>query len=1024
MHSLIITYGSAGWRARKILIEDLLKERPGPPHLYNDVLILVPVARLKRTYGRLLLDIVRQRFDCEAISQPDIQPLHLFLQRLFAHSRGPTLIDETGRLVLLEWLVKEYVADRPAFGKTAGLIAPSLAAAVADMIEEFGGAGVTPDRLAGMIADSDFSDKPQVRLLTDVYFQYEKTLADKGLVDPAGMLRILAETFDPSWLAGYRRVIIDGIHQTTDLEAAVLRKIAASANCTVLIEAPTAESLRSAREYHPLRLVREFAGKLGLAPGEPSEPVDPETEFLSASVFPAASFAEAAAAAPASFSRDIRLLSAINMREEVSLIARAVKDSLRSGTAPDAILVAFPSVDEYGPLAEEIFRDYGIPYNRALGRQLSSSPVATSLIALLQAVQDDFSGAALLRIFGSPFLRYGNDRSLAPALDRLMRGQRILNNRERWLAAARFHAADQDGKNIVTAPLTELFSVLDPFRTKDAIPLADWMDRLAGLIAWSGLAERVGLIKGPLNTNLQAFRKLSETLASLSHAGRQFPGYRSTFDEWLFLLKKTLMHTRFQVPPDDEGGVQVLGLEESASHAWSEIYLGGLIDGKFPQRRGQNIFLPEATLETLGIRLLEQTRLKAAYHFYRLLLSAPRVTLTWPENQGDRPVVASPFLVELKALELAGLLNRGVDKREKLQFSLRPEDARSVPELAKAVAVDGAESLDGLFRTELPGLENICAALAQPPGPPPMQMPPSDRRTFSVTELDDYLNCPYDYHVRRILGIEPLEEVTEDISPRDRGSRVHGILKLFYEEWRDPVTDDSRSRARDLLFSLADKAFQRDADTFRNRRENEHFRSTIAERFLSSEIECWALGFRPVYLERKIDAFPIVLTDGTNATLTAKIDRIDADDKGNFIIVDYKTGNYPQPANGIDQKIFQLPVYALMAMRAFAGKSPALHKPVGLAYYDLAGKFGKVARDVVLYDKDAGYGHPSVKPKASPKSAVEFQQILDLSMQKARTAAEKIIAGEYPSQPQDKNRCGFCANRMMCKQDEESYQEQ
>ena len=93
-----------------------------------------------------------------------------------------------------------------------------------------------------------------------------------------------------------------------------------------------------------------------------------------------------------------------------------------------------------------------------------------------------------------------------------------------------------------------------------------------------------------------------------------------------------------------------MGLSESRGLAWNEIYFGGLIDTKFPQRLPQNIFLPEATLESLGVRTIERSHLTAAYHFYRLLLSAPKVTLSYSEIEEDRPTVPSPFLEELAPL--------------------------------------------------------------------------------------------------------------------------------------------------------------------------------------------------------------------------------------------------------------------------------------------------------------------------------------------------------------------------------------
>ncbi len=322
------------------------------------------------------------------------------------------------------------------------------------------------------------------------------------------------------------------------------------------------------------------------------------------------------------------------------------------------------------------------------------------------------------------------------------------------------------------------------------------MERLNRLVVWSKLASRVLLIKGPLNSNLQAHKKLEETFASLTAAGRLFPEYHYTFGEWFFLLRKTLMHVRYQVPPDDEGGVQVLGLGETMGHAWTAIYLGGLVDTKFPQRLPQNIFLPESTLEPLGIRTLEKARLTASHHFYRLLLSAEKVTLTWPENEGDRATVASPFLSELTPLKRAGLVNRGIERTSGIQFSLKPEDSRSISELAKAVGSRGrVAGIEQVLSADIPNMAAIRSAYDFDPSSVARALLSLSKKTFRVTELDDYLQCPYDYYVKHVLRLKPLEEVTEDISPLDRGSTVHGILHSFYKEWDRPVTAESRNEA-------------------------------------------------------------------------------------------------------------------------------------------------------------------------------------------------------------------------------------
>ena len=1025
MRTLVVPYGAAGWSEKVRILEGIVARTAGPPYVYNDVLVLVPSARLRRTYGRLFLDLVERMHGARALVPPDIQTLHQFFQRLGGLHLPCRLIDENARLVLIEGITKTLLAGTASVGGPQDILAPSLSAAVADMIEDLGAAGISPERLSTVIEQTDLSDKFQARLIADAYARYEAALAGMGLAGPAGVLASLAERFDPVWISSYRTIIIDGLHDIGELPARVLRKFATHAGCTFLIDGNSPDSIGPCGAFHPLRLVKDSLARLGVRAGEAAGSASPDDRFLADALFSSGSFDEAAEKAPSSFQKELRLLSAVTVREEVSFIAGEVKRALRLGAAPDSIVVTFPSLDEYGPLAEEIFTDHGIPYNRALGRQLSASPVATAVISLLLARQEDFSGPSLLRVFSSPFLKFAEQHGLAPALDRLMRERRITGGAHRLLSAIRSHAADTTGlvgadrqQDLLTRPLEELVDALGPFSPKNAAPLSLWMDRLEQLVSWSGLRNRVDLIRGPLNSNLQAFRKLMETFASLRHAGTLFPEYRYSFSEWLFLLKKTLMHARFQVPPDDEGGVQVLGLEEAMCHDWREVYLGGLIDGRFPQRLPQNIFLPEATLEMLGVGAIENARLNAAYHFYRLLLSAPRVTLTWPENVGDKPVVPSPFLNELAPLRRAGMLKESSG----VQFSLRIEESRCIPELAKSLCRAGAVGgLDRVLDQPWEGTEGLRAALgAQPAGPAPDAPLPS-KQEFWVTELDQYLRCPYDYYVTNVLGLEPLEEVSEDISPLDRGSKVHAVLRDFYRSWEGPVTEANRSAAQTLLRQFADRAFSREADTFRNRREKDLFLAIMADRFLDAEIGLWKQGMRPVLLERKIEGFRLTLPDGTTAEVHGKIDRIDVDENGDFIIVDYKTGGYPQPRTGTDQDIFQLPLYAVMAQQSLAGggeRAVSLRKPIGLAYYDLAGRTGPRARDVVLFDREARDDHPAAKPQASPKSAADFDLILRQSLDKARAAIEGIRAGRFAELPQDENRCRFCPNAVMCAKDE------
>jgi RecB family exonuclease len=374
-------------------------------------------------------------------------------------------------------------------------------------------------------------------------------------------------------------------------------------------------------------------------------------------------------------------------------------------------------------------------------------------------------------------------------------------------------------------------------------------------------------------------------------------------------------------------------------------------------------------------------------------------------------MVQSPFLAELTPLIRAKLLK----PKENERFSLSVRDSRSVPELAKAISrMKEVGGLENVLAADQEGLAGIRSALDLRPPDRSAQVLSQDQTEFSVTELDDYLRCPYDYYVKHRIRIAPLEEVTEDISALDRGSKVHAILKDFYEQWKGPVTAADRDKALELLASLAQAEYGREADTFRNRREHAFFLNTMAERFLDAETALGRTAFRPMRLEWKIESFKLTLADGTAVELHGKIDRIDADQNGNFVVIDYKTGTYPEAREKLEQEIFQLPVYAVMALAAPPDSGTPLRKAVGLAYYDLSGRTADHCRDMVLYDKDALPVQPASKPNSSRKSPDDLAAILDLSMADAKKAIVGIRAGNFSSAPRDPKVCRFCVNEMLC----------
>ena len=284
MKCILLPYGDAGWMEKTRILEELIASRNVPPFIYNDVLILVPSSRMKRMYGRLFLDLV-QRKGSSALVQPEIQTLHQFFEKLYSSLNGPRLMDENSRLFLLEGLVKERLINGSLFNQSPDLLAPSLSAALAKMIEQLSAAGVMPGDLSLKIKDAEFFDKPQVNLLIDVYTRYTAFLEKRGLTDPAGMRAHLRDHFDPAWLARYSRIVIDGIQDTGRLEADILRKMVECGDCAYLVDAPSLDLLERAGESHPLRITKDFISAVGIMPEAGRAGMNNDDRFLASTVF-------------------------------------------------------------------------------------------------------------------------------------------------------------------------------------------------------------------------------------------------------------------------------------------------------------------------------------------------------------------------------------------------------------------------------------------------------------------------------------------------------------------------------------------------------------------------------------------------------------------------------------------------------------------------------------------------------------------------------------------------------------------
>lgn len=211
-------------------------------------------------------------------------------------------------------------------------------------------------------------------------------------------------------------------------------------------------------------------------------------------------------------------------------------------------------------------------------------------------------------------------------------------------------------------------------------------------------------------------------------------------------------------------------------------------------------------------------------------------------------------------------------------------------------------------------------------------------RPVSPTRLEAWVACPHAWFMQYVLGLEAVQQPDEQmqISPKDRGTLVHGALDRFHRQvlngtlpqpgpdgWTTQhlaallqcFTDEARDLER--LGMVGRTAFWT-AEQTRQRHE-------LATWLHHDSLLVMARGAQVVASEQRFgrggtEPAGLTLPDGTTVRMAGAVDRIDRCADGSLVVTDHKTGSiesYKQisdadaTANGTR---FQLPAYAAAAL--------------------------------------------------------------------------------------------------------------
>lgn len=520
------------------------------------------------------------------------------------------------------------------------------------------------------------------------------------------------------------------------------------------------------------------------------------------------------------------------------------------------------------------------------------------------------------------------------------------------------------------------------------------------------------------------------------------------------------------------GGVQVLDAMSSRGLSFRVLFVLGLNEKVFPRSISEEPFLRDHVRrrlsEVLGNHIPEKLRgfEEERLLFYLLLNAAEeRLYLLYERSdESGKPKVLSHYLMDIiqkvegSPASAAGSMERQQHKtyvprgiKEKLcnkeSRLLTPKEAGirmafdqiNPTGFMKVLGMEyeaferaqrAQRSLEGYYPT-LTAYDGIVGDVS-------LWWNRQAPRGFSPTALEIFGNCPFQFFIKKVLGLEPLEEPEHDemIAAVDVGNLCHGIMRDFHHYLMREKYFTARSpetHLEGLLHRVAQKNFhdmeQRLAMPYPILWEikKEEILTRLKKFVACDLLHLEQSGYVPTYLEKTVSISLADVTpgcapalgveeDAPAITFKGKIDRIDitCEKEGGdrcFRVIDYKTGKPPLDnltKSAIRGQKLQIPFYIAMTKQLLADEigQKLLHQG--------ATRLEEAVFLYLMQPTDERAGQEAIVEKAIKGD--EWEKIEKYVWETVKSFLHDIRNGIFPISPTDDAlKCTWCDFSTACR---------
>ncbi|MEP7210048.1 MAG: double-strand break repair protein AddB, partial [Alphaproteobacteria bacterium] len=455
----------------------------------------------------------------------------------------------------------------------------------------------------------------------------------------------------------------------------------------------------------------------------------------------------------------LALIEAEDESEEALVAALLLRETLQTPGLTAALVTPEAAV---GRRVAAILERWGVAVEPSAGAPFSRSRAGSFLLLVMNWARDSADPAMLLALLKHPLCaenRAPDDlRQLTSQVERkALRGARL----DRTLAhlRRRLETAKPEQPDAVQL-IADLDALLEPFAAIfaeteiDGAAAADACARLAQQLAASPVSPKGDRLWAGRSGAMavQFVEQLSQLCTEMG------PVETSLWPEFAEGVARGLTPA-----PDapEHPRISIWGPLEARLQRRDRMILAGLNEGAWPRAAPADAFLNRTLRRKVGLSDPDE-RIGLSAHDFAQMANAPEVILLRARRVGDKPAVASRWLWRLRTLSAGGL-----GETEAAEAALRPKPDHDALAWARALRRAGDVT----------------------PIAPPAPKPPVEKRrlvNISPSRAVDLIRDPYADFAKRILRLERLRRVGEEIDARERGTAVHKAVEIY-------ARDQSRS---------------------------------------------------------------------------------------------------------------------------------------------------------------------------------------------------------------------------------------